>query len=137
MHHPREGRRKLTPEPIDVADLARAQGRSLSQQLAARDAELVVADDLPKLTSDRLAVEQVFGNLIENAVKYLTAGRPGRVTVSGRSEGDRVRYEVADNGRGIATKDFERIFELFRRSGEQDTTGEGIGLTYVRNLVRR
>ena len=133
----REGRRKLKLELIDVVDLARTQGQSLSQQLAARDAELLVADDLPKLTSDRLALEQVFGNLIENAVKYLTADRPGRVTVRGRSDADRVCYDIADNGRGIAAKDLERIFELFRRSGEQDTTGEGIGLTYVRNLVRR
>ena len=48
-----------------------------------------------------------------------------------------LRYDVKDNGRGIATKDFERIFELFRRSGEQDKPGEGIGLAYVRNLARR
>ena len=46
-------------------------------------------------------------------------------------------YQIADNGRGIVAKNMERIFELFRRSGEQDTQGEGIGLAYVRNLVRR
>ena len=46
-------------------------------------------------------------------------------------------YQIADNGRGIVAKNMERIFELFRRSGEQDTQGEGIGLAYVRNVVRR
>ena len=44
--------------------------------------------------------------------------------------------EVADNGRGIADTDLERIFEPFRRSGAQDQPGDGIGLAYVRTLVR-
>ena len=48
-----------------------------------------------------------------------------------------MHYDVVDNGRGIDAKDFERVFELFRRSGEQNTQGEGIGLAYVRNLARR
>jgi signal transduction histidine kinase len=46
-------------------------------------------------------------------------------------------YTVSDNGRGIAERDMERIFELFRRSGVQDRPGEGIGLAHVRALVRR
>ena len=133
----REGRRVLTPQPIDLGDLVKAQGESLSQQLAAGDAALTVQEDLPGLVSDRLAVEQIFGNLIENAVKYLSPQRPGLISVTGRTQGTYLRYEIADNGRGIEAKDFERIFELFRRSGEQNTSGEGIGLAYVRNLARR
>ena len=132
----REGRRVLTPQPIDMRALMDAQGESLSQQLASGDAELVIGD-LPALTSDRLAVEQIFGNLLENATKYLAPGRAGRIEVSGRAHGAYMRYDVKDNGRGIAAKDFERVFELFRRSGEQDKPGEGIGLAYVRNLARR
>ena len=113
------------------------QGESLSQQLAAGEATLVVQPDLPGLISDRLALEQIFGNLIENATKYLAPGRPGRIAVTGEREGDRLRYRISDNGRGIEAKDFERIFELFRRSGEQDRPDEGIGLATVRNLARR
>ena len=133
----REGRRTLRPEKIALAALVKAQSESLSQQLASKQAELSVEDDLPDLVSDRLAIEQIFGNLIENAVKYLAPDRAGTVLIKGRKEGAFLYYQIADNGRGIATKDRERIFELFRRSGEQDTQGEGIGLAYVRNLVRR
>ena len=133
----REGRRVLTPEQIDLRALIVAQGESLSQQLDGAEAALVVADDLPGLVSDKLAVEQIFGNLIENAVKYLKPGRPGRIEVRGRLQGAYALYEIEDNGRGIEAKDFERVFELFRRSGEQDKPGEGIGLAYVRNLARR
>ena len=133
----REGRRKLMPEDIDVAALVAAQTASLTQQLEARDASVAVDGELPALISDRLAIEQIFGNLIENAVKYLSSARQGQIVVGGAREGRTVRYEIADNGRGIDAKDFERVFELFRRSGEQDTRGEGIGLAYVRNLARR
>lgn len=57
--------------------------------------------------------------------------------MTGRATASEVVYEVNDNGRGIDPKDRERIFEIFRRSGPQDRPGEGIGLTYVRTLVRR
>ena len=133
----REGRRKLTAEPIDMNALVETTGATLSQQLSAKRAELIVQGSLPPLVSDRLAVEQIFGNLIENAVKYLSPDRPGRIVVAGRVDGPTLRYDIVDNGRGIEAKDFERIFDLFRRAGEQDTPGEGIGLAYVRNLVRR
>ena len=133
----REGRRKLNPQPIDISALVTAQGETLAQQLAARQAKLVITGDLPPLVSDKLAIEQIFGNLIENAVKYLSRDRPGHIEVTGRVDGQLLRYDIIDNGRGISPNDFERIFDLFRRSGEQDTPGEGIGLSYVRNLVRR
>jgi signal transduction histidine kinase len=92
---------------------------------------------VPAITADRLAVEQVFSNLIENALKYPAPGRPGRIQVDGRREGQFARFEVRDNGRGVAERDRERIFELFRRAGVQDTAGEGIGLAHVRALLRR
>ncbi len=127
----------LTPQPIGLRDLVLGQRESLSHQLAESQATVSVQDDLPDLVSDKLAIEQVFGNLLENASKYLQPGRPGKISIGGKKIGSFVRYEIADNGRGIDKKDFERIFELFRRSGEQDKPGEGIGLAHVRNLVRR
>lgn len=132
----REGRRVLAPEAIDMKQLLEAQRRSMTHQLQERGAELAV-EAVPGLTSDRLAVEQIFGNLIDNAVKYLSPDRPGRIVVRGQDLGFSIRYEVQDNGRGIDPKDHERIFDLFRRSGTQDQQGEGIGLAHVRALVRR
>jgi PAS domain S-box-containing protein len=132
----REGRRVLAPEPIDMVQLLESQRGSVAHQLQERGAELVI-EAVPDLTSDRLAVEQIFGNLVDNAVKYLHPSRPGHIEVRGRALGANVVYEVEDNGRGIDPKDFERIFDLFRRSGAQDQQGEGIGLAHVRALVRR
>ena len=133
----REGRRNLTPEPVGMAGLMEGVMASLKQQTDTRGAAIEIEGVLPDLVNDRLAVEQVFSNVVENALKYLKPGRPGRIVVRGRTEGAMRLYEVEDNGRGIDPKDHERIFELFRRSGAQDQPGEGIGLAHVRALVYR
>jgi signal transduction histidine kinase len=133
----REGRRTLTPEPLNMTRLVQAIADSLRHQTDTAEAEIKVRD-LPWLESDRLSIEQIFGNLLDNAVKYLDADRPGRILIEGEEVGGGwVVFQVSDNGRGIAPKDHERIFELFRRSGRQDRTGEGLGLAFVRNSVRR
>jgi len=132
----REGRRTLVPELLDMTKMVQDIADSVRHQTESAHAEVVV-ELLPRLDSDRLSVEQVFGNLIDNAVKYLDHGRPGRIVVSGQTQGDWIVYRIEDNGRGIAPKDHERIFELFRRSGRQDRAGEGLGLAFVRNSVRR
>jgi signal transduction histidine kinase len=133
----REGRRALHPERVRMEALLQGLAASVQHQLVEAGAELRIEPPVPDLVSDRLALEQVFGNLLDNAVKYLDPGRPGMVVITGRANGRRVVYEVADNGRGIDPKDHERVFELFRRSGVQDRPGEGIGLAHVRALVRR
>ena len=133
----REGRRNLTPEPLIMETLALGLIDNVRHRLTEQGAEAVVEGDLPDLVSDRLAVEQVFGNLIDNAVKYLSPARPGLITVRGRREAGLLIYEVEDNGRGVSPSDHERIFELFRRSGAQDQQGEGIGLAHVRALMYR
>jgi signal transduction histidine kinase len=132
----REGRRVLAPERLDMASVLRAILDSVHHQADAVGAALSLGP-LPAISADRLAVEQVFSNLIENALKYRAPGRPAQIRVEGRREGKFARFEVQDNGRGIAERDLERVFELFRRAGPQDTAGEGIGLAHVRALLRR
>ena len=92
------------------------------------------ARDLP---SSPLSLEQVLGNMLDNAIKYQNPERPLRVEIRARHvPGNRVVIEIEDNGRGIADTDHERVFELFRRSGAQNSPGEGIGLAHVRTMVR-
>lgn len=132
----REGRREFRLEWIDMTQLVRSVADGLGYQAQAEGAVITV-DPLPPILGDRLAMEQTFGNLLDNALKYLREGTAGRISVSGRAEPAGLVYEVRDNGRGIEAKDLDRIFEIFRRSGPQDRPGEGIGLTHVRTLVRR
>jgi signal transduction histidine kinase len=133
----REGRRELRPEPIDLKAMFDAIAASVQHQLERASATITIDSKMPTVFSDRLALEQVFGNLIDNAIKYFSPDRPGAIDVRAAVDAAFVTVDVADNGRGIAASDHERIFELFRRSGTQDVPGEGIGLAHVRALVRR
>ena len=133
----REGRRVLAPEAVDLAATAEGAVAAIRHQIDERGAQVSVARPMPPLVSDRLAVEQILSNLIENATKYLKPGRPGRITVSAEQVRGRVVVSVSDNGRGIDPRDHQRVFDLFRRSGQQDQPGEGIGLAHVRALAYR
>ncbi|MCK1449787.1 CHASE3 domain-containing protein [Bradyrhizobium sp. 35] len=132
----REGRREFQPEKIDTRELIEAIVSTLAHQAAEAQAEIHIAP-LPDLVSDRLALEQIFSNLIDNAIKYLKPGVPGEIRIRGRTKLGYAIFEISDNGRGIDAKDHQRIFDLFRRAGTQDKPGQGIGLAHVRALVRR
>lgn len=133
----REGRRDIRPESVDVAALVGVIADTMYQQTQGANAEIEIQQGLPPIVTDRLSIEQIFQNLVENAVKYLDPSRPGRVKVTGRRVGSQVEYAIEDNGRGIDAKDHERVFELFRRAGAQNQPGEGLGLAFVRASVRR
>ena len=132
----REGRREFEPARIDTKELIEAIVTTVAHQVLEAQAKIQI-DALPNIVSDRLALEQIFSNLIDNALKYLKAGVPGEITVRGRAKLGFAIFEIADNGRGIDPKDHQRIFDLFRRAGTQDKPGQGIGLAHVRALVRR
>lgn len=132
----REGRREFEPVRIDTRELIEAVVTTMAHQATEAQAQIHV-EALPDIVSDRLAVEQIFSNMIDNALKYLKPGVPGEITIRGRSKLGFAIFEIADNGRGIDPDDHQRIFDLFRRAGAQDRPGQGIGLAHVRALVRR
>lgn len=132
----REGRRRFHPELIDVNAAIDAILQTVAHRASEQGATMS-ASDLPPVESDRLALEQIFTNLVDNALKYSRPEEPLKIEIDGRTEGSRVVYAFRDNGRGIDPRDHPRVFELFRRSGQQDRPGEGIGLAHVRALVRR
>ncbi len=132
----REGRRVLTPQNLEMRPLLESIAANLKHRADAKNAEIIV-QPVPNLIADRLAIEQIFGNLMDNALKYLATGRPGIIIVRGSAKASFAVFEIEDNGRGIAAADHERVFELFRRAGQQNVPGEGIGLAFVRQLVYR
>jgi signal transduction histidine kinase len=109
---------------------------SLAHQIDMHKAEVTVGP-LPDIIIDKTAAEQIFGNLLDNALKYLEPARPGKIDVTAEQNTGEIQFTVRDNGRGIAKEDTQKVFELFRRVGRQDVPGEGMGLTYVKTLVRR
>jgi signal transduction histidine kinase len=136
LHLSRLGRRDLHLEPLDMRALVQGTVQTLAHQIAQRQAQVTV-EPLPTVVADHIAMEQIMGNLLANAVAYLDPDRPGEVVVTGERRPDVTVLHVRDNGRGIATEDIRRVFEPFRRVGKQDVPGEGMGLAYVQMLVRR
>ncbi|HWI85501.1 MAG TPA: ATP-binding protein [Sphingomonas sp.] len=133
----REGRRPIMAERLDMGALMENVIANLRHRTDELGARISIRRGLPDIVSDRLAIEQIASNIVENAIKYLDPARRGEVEISGHIEEQRAIFEIADNGRGIDPKDHERIFDLFRRSGRQDQPGEGIGLAHTRTLAYR
>ena len=132
----RQGRRTLAPELLDISAIVQSISDSLRHRIEETGTVLTV-EPLPSVVNDRVAVEQILSNLVENALKYLKPDVPGIIAVTGKRLFGRIVIAVNDNGRGVDSKDHERIFDLFRRAGAQDQPGEGIGLAHARALAYR
>jgi signal transduction histidine kinase len=132
----RLGRQELKPKKIDMEQLTASILKTLKHQLDQRHATVIIGA-LPAVVADRTAMELIMGNLLDNAAKYLASGRPGRIEIEAETTAGKATFHIRDNGRGIAADDLNKIFELFRRAGRQDIPGEGMGLAYVKTLVRR
>jgi signal transduction histidine kinase len=102
--------------------------------------------ELPPAWGDPTAIEQVFGNLLGNAVSYLDPGRPGRIEI-GALDAPAVRadactprmriYYVKDNGLGIPEACMPKMFSAFQRLHGDRAKGDGIGLALVRRIIER
>lgn len=132
----RVGRRDLNFEPIDMNDLVQSTLDTLAHQIEERQVGVTV-EPLPDIVADRTSLEQIMGNLLNNAIVYLDPNRPGKIVVSAEKGERETTFHVRDNGRGIAAEDMDKVFAPFRRAGRQDVVGEGMGLSYVQTLVRR
>jgi PAS domain S-box-containing protein len=136
LRYSRLGRVTLNIAPIDMNALVQEVIEASRFQLDEVDAAVAV-EDLPPCRGDREQVNQVFANLVDNAVKYRDASRRLQINISGCPQGGRVTYTVADNGIGIPADHQPKIFEIFHRLDPDLTTGEGLGLTISQRVLER
>ncbi len=108
-----------------------ALGR-LSQRLGDRPVEVQLPEDLPLVPVDAVLIEQVFINLLDNALKYTPDGSP--IEIAARADDGGVQVEVADRGPGLAPGLEQRAFEKFYR-GQLPGRGSGLGLAICRGFV--
>lgn len=132
----RLGHRQLDLKPIDMDALVQATLETLAHRIEEQGVKLSVGQ-LPEIVADRTSMEQIMGNLLDNAVKYLDPDRPGIIEVTAERDCTETTFRVRDNGRGIAAADLDKVFAPFRRVGRPNVPGEGMGLPYVQALVRR
>lgn len=129
---------QTAPETIRLEDLLRQCAITACLNHKQEFSEVFRFEVAPlALTSRRLVLEMIFGNLLDNAVKY--GGNPPRVTVHAFSRGrDRVVVRIRDNGIGVAAENRLRIFQMFVRGNDElhrTKTGTGLGLYIVKTLV--
>jgi signal transduction histidine kinase len=92
-----------------------------------------VSKDVPPVLTDPGRIPLVFGNLLNNALKYTPIG--GEVRITARPEDGMVRFDVEDTGIGIAAEYLDRVFEKFFRVPEQEHIDSGLGLTIAKEII--
>jgi len=132
----RLGRAAIRIERLNMNSMLAAIAKAMEFQVKQAGATLRI-EKLPDCAGDALQINQVFSNLLDNALKYLDVKRPGTITVSGSVQDGRAIYEVQDNGIGIAREHQGKIFEIFHRLDPSHGEGEGLGLTIAQRILER
>ena len=137
----RAGRVEYHPKMVDLQSVIHRIVEAMRGSITERGAEVTV-QDLPPVWGDPAAIEQIFANLIGNAVHYLDPQRPGKVEIGSTTreiEGieKALTYYIKDNGLGIAERYLGKVFAIFQRLHGDVAKGEGVGLALVRRVVER
>ena len=132
LEYAKSGRGEKVFEPVGLAEVVEAALTNLEVDVQQSGAKIEV-EPLPKVMGDRVALIQLFQNLISNSIKYQADPRP-EVRIAAQAKGDLWQITVEDNGIGIAPGDQARIFEPFKRVDAQ-YQGTGIGLAICRRIV--
>ena len=132
LTYSRVGREKTEVSKVNVLDIVNQAINSVAPPLGF---EIMVNLNMPTLKTEGLLLEQVFTNLISNAVKYHDQPN-GKITISVTEQDEFYEFAVADNGLGIEPQYHERIFTIFQTLQARDTIeSTGIGLSIVKKIV--
>jgi PAS domain S-box-containing protein len=136
LEYSRIGRAMRPLEMLPLAEVVDEAVANLQGSIEDSSAVVTIGSGLPSLFGDRNELVRLFQNLIGNAIKYHDAERPPVVVVEARAVADEWEIAVHDNGIGISSADFERIFGIFQRLHARDAyEGTGIGLAVCRKVV--
>jgi signal transduction histidine kinase len=135
-----ESQQPETWQKLSIAPLLGELTNGSVSQMRLKEQLLTVdlPDHIPPIVGSDIQLQQVFTNLIDNAIKYTPEG--GKIAVRGRLEADRFIFEVEDNGYGIPADRQEKLFQRFYRAqtpGTEAISGTGLGLSLVKTIVQR
>ena len=136
LSYSRVGAIDAVPVRVDVQSVLEAVTYDLGAAISA-GAALVTSDPLPIVHGDQVAVQQLFQNLIANALKFVAPGIRPRVHVGATPAGSFWRFSIRDNGIGIDSEEAREIFEPFRRLRAKAYEGTGLGLAICLRIVER
>ncbi|MGA8014938.1 MAG: ATP-binding protein [Candidatus Dormiibacterota bacterium] len=122
-------------EPVNLDGVLASVLASLAETIATSGAS-IESDKLPTLPGNRIRLEHVLQNLIDNAIKYRGVDRP-QIRIDATLEGSMWTIRCRDNGMGVPAQERERIFTAFWRGAGGATPGGGLGLAICRRIVNR
>jgi light-regulated signal transduction histidine kinase (bacteriophytochrome) len=124
-------------EEVDAAEALDKALSNLSAAINESNAE-ITHGGLPSLRVPEVQLEQLFQNLIGNAIKYRKDDEHPRIRITAARESGRWLFSVSDNGIGIPAEYKERVFGIFKRlHGSGKYSGTGIGLAICQKIVER
>jgi light-regulated signal transduction histidine kinase (bacteriophytochrome) len=132
LQYSRAGRVKAKPEPVETGVLVH---EVIELMAAPKSIKIEIAPDMPSVRTERIPLQQVFMNLLGNALKHAGTSEP-KVEIAWEDAGPFYEFSVTDNGPGIAPQYHERIFGIFQTLEARDKVeGTGIGLSVVQKIV--
>ena len=130
----RIGRKAVPFSDIDMNELISDVIHTFDYEIKNKKIGITILD-LPPCKGDPMQINQLFSNLIDNAIKYLNPGKKGQIKITGVKKRKGIIYCIEDNGVGIPDDSKEKIFDLFQRLNPENIVGEGIGLNIVKKIV--
>jgi len=131
LEYSRIGRRQTELEVVNIAELL----TEIIDSLGIAPNTVTIMPGMPKLRTERLLLEQVFANLINNAIKHNKGDEP-QVVISAKEQPQFYEFAVTDNGQGIAPELHEKVFIIFQTLRNHDQVeNTGIGLAIVKKIV--
>jgi len=134
-----EGEYKIKPRPADLAKITQKIVSDLSSWAKASNCEIIFdkSKGLPQVYVDPAKIGYVIESLISNAITYKSSG-PGKIKVKIEKKGNKLMFSCRDNGIGIPSKDFQKVFSKFYRSEDALSlypAGTGLGLYISKAIV--
>jgi signal transduction histidine kinase len=105
-----------------------------AEQLRSIGATVSLAEAFPRVCADRIRIEEVLTNLIQNSINYRDKTIPLKIEIGYWLSEDEVVFFVRDNGLGIDASEADKVFDLFYR-GTTDGEGSGVGLAIVKRII--
>jgi signal transduction histidine kinase len=125
----------VPPYPISLTECLKNAKQNLQVAVLNSGAEIICASSLPCVLGNRLHLQQVFQNLLGNAIKYSRPAEAPRIQISATRNGACCTVTVADNGTGIDMQYSSLIFEAFKRLHGREVPGSGVGLAICKNVI--
>ncbi|HXS94637.1 MAG TPA: ATP-binding protein [Candidatus Limnocylindrales bacterium] len=127
---------EISFEPVPVNEVVQAVRDRLSEAIGSSGAQIEY-ESLPVIQADRTQLEQVFQNLLSNAIHYRKPGTTPRISISAKEIGEDWAFAVEDNGQGIPAEWRVRIFEPLKTLHGRDVPGTGLGLALCQRIIER